>query len=210
MLNIRNYTGGIAATNAWFFALEAGPGILVDAPEGVGDWLDAEGLRVGTLLLTHHHFDHIMDAARVQREHGARVLAFAAPEPALTLEALFRGFGGSDFAIEAFVPDRLLAGEARLSVPVGEREAMDFTLLHVPGHSPDSLCFHLADEKILFAGDTLFDGSIGRSDFPGGDGELLVRGIREKILVLDPATRVLPGHGDETTVGDEAQGNPFL
>ncbi len=210
MLNLRKFTGGIAATNGWFLARDEGAGVLIDAPEGVATWLAESGLRVHTLLLTHLHFDHIMDAARVGREHGASLRSFTRPDPALTLEALFRGFAGTAFEIEPFAPEALLEGESRVLCGGDGRAAFDFEILHVPGHSPDSLCFHLREESVLLAGDTLFQGGIGRADFPGGNHALLVRGIREKILTLDPATRVLPGHGDETTVGEEAKTNPFL
>lgn len=85
-----------------------------------------------------------------------------------------------------------------------------FRVLLVPGHCPGSLCFYSAGDELLFAGDVLFAGSIGRTDFPGGDQPLLIRGIREKILVLPDKTAILPGHGSPTTVGHERRNNPFL
>ena len=83
-------------------------------------------------------------------------------------------------------------------------------LAHVPGHSTDSVTFHFADANALFAGDTIFAGSIGRTDLPGGDTRLLLDGIDGKLLTLPPETRVFPGHGPETTIGREVASNPFL
>jgi glyoxylase-like metal-dependent hydrolase (beta-lactamase superfamily II) len=83
-------------------------------------------------------------------------------------------------------------------------------VIHVPGHSPGGVALYNEDEKMLIAGDILFYGSIGRTDLPGGEHELLINGIKEKLLVLDPSTQVFPGHGPETTIGDEIKNNPFL
>jgi glyoxylase-like metal-dependent hydrolase (beta-lactamase superfamily II) len=80
----------------------------------------------------------------------------------------------------------------------------------VPGHSPDSVTFHLSAEGVLFSGDTLFAGSIGRPDLPGGDEDLLLSGIRGKLLRLPDSTRVFPGHGPDTTIGEERESNPYL
>jgi hydroxyacylglutathione hydrolase len=111
------------------------------------------------------------------------------------------GFFGP--ALTAPPADRLLA--AGDSIAVGD---LRLTVLHTPGHSPGSVSFYT--EGHLFSGDTLFAGSIGRFDFPGGDRQRLLRSIRERLLVLPPDTAVYPGHGEETTVGDEAAYNPYL
>ena len=86
---------------------------------------------------------------------------------------------------------------------------MPFQILHVPGHCPGSLCFHQPEARVLFSGDTLFAGSIGRTDLPGGDHPLLLRGIREKLFTL-PDARVLSGHGPATTLAYESKTNPFV
>ncbi len=205
MLKIECFTGGIAATNA-FLVYTNGDCLLVDAPEGVADWLRAADRSPDALLLTHLHFDHIMDAAEVQRSFGARVYSHSAPDPDLTLESLLQGFAGPEVSIEAFEPDVLLEGESSLHFGEGN----EFELLHLPGHSPDSIGFHLPEEQVLFGGDVLFHRGIGRTDFPHGDHDQLLGSIREKIFPLDATTRVLSGHGPETTVGEERSGNPFL
>jgi glyoxylase-like metal-dependent hydrolase (beta-lactamase superfamily II) len=85
-----------------------------------------------------------------------------------------------------------------------------FSVLLVPGHCPGSLCFYSADHQVLFGGDVLFAGGVGRTDIPGGDHQLLIRGIREKLFLLPGDTVVLPGHGPPTTIGKERNTNPFL
>ena len=106
---------------------------------------------------------------------------------------------------EPVQPDFLIEETPRIDLC-----GMPFRVLLVPGHCPGSLCFYSADDEILFDGDVLFAGSIGRTDFPGGDHQLLIRGIREKVLTLPDKTAVLPGHGPQTTIGDERRNNPFL
>jgi glyoxylase-like metal-dependent hydrolase (beta-lactamase superfamily II) len=103
---------------------------------------------------------------------------------------------------DASAEDGLAVGLATLPAQV----------LHTPGHTPGSICllFHFNDQHLLLAGDTLFAGSIGRTDLPGGDGQQILRSLRDRLLVLPDATRVVPGHGPETTIGEERQSNPFL
>jgi len=83
-------------------------------------------------------------------------------------------------------------------------------VIHVPGHTPGGICLHIPEAKVVFTGDVLFAGGIGRTDFPGGDTDLLLTGIREKLIVLPPETVVYPGHGPSSTIGEERDGNPFL
>lgn len=204
MLKISCYTGGSAMTNGYYIESPTG-GVAVDAPEGFADWLRRHGKKVDLLLLTHQHYDHIMDAALIQREFGAHVCAFAAFSRDLTLADLIEMATGVPLKVEPFKVDELLEGKSELDA-VG----MKWHIAHIPGHSPDSITFYNGAENLLFAGDVLFMGSIGRTDFPGGDGEGLVRGIHEKLLILSDDTRVLPGHGGATTIGREREDNPYL
>jgi glyoxylase-like metal-dependent hydrolase (beta-lactamase superfamily II) len=176
----------------------------VDAPEGMAGWLATQGAPVSHLLLTHQHFDHCQDAAAIQRA-GARVLAFAPFSRDLTLEILMSFASDTPFAVEAFTVDEVLEG--RSEVQVGGQH---WKLAHVPGHSLDSVTFYSESEKLLLSGDVLFAGSIGRTDFPGGSLPTLLKGINQHVLTLPDDTRVLPGHGPETTVADEREGNPYL
>ncbi|MNT62576.1 putative metallo-hydrolase [compost metagenome] len=101
--------------------------------------------------------------------------------------------------------DRFVADGERLAIGTESGE-----VIHTPGHTPGSLCFHVGSQKLLLTGDTLFAGGIGRTDLWGGSHAALMRSIRERLLTLDPETRVIPGHGPETTLGEEARSNPFL
>lgn len=196
------YTGGIAETNGYFLPTSAG-GILIDAPEGIAEWLIDKGLQANHLLLTHQHFDHVMDAALLQIQ-GAEIHAFSAYDPELTLENVVRSWGMPD--VRAFRVNHLLNPTIPLHLA-----GLEFSLAHVPGHSPDSISFYLVEHSTLFSGDTLFQQSIGRTDIANhGDHRLLLQGIRSKLLCLPAETKVFPGHGDATTIGREIRDNPYL
>ena len=203
MLQIQTFIGGIFDTNAY---LVLGPGgtILFDAPTGSAQWVRDLGVKLDLLLITHGHVDHIDDAAKIKQIFGCQVAYHPDSLPLITDPNFFKRFGfffeadpvAPDFLIEE-TPELILCGLA-------------FRVLLVPGHCPGSLCFYSSTHQFLIGGDVLFAGSIGRTDLPGGDYNLLIQGIREKILVLPEATKVLPGHGPITTVGEERQNNPFL
>lgn len=204
MFTIKTFCGGICLTNGYTIDCPGGT-VAVDAPEGMAAWLADHHLKPKALLLTHLHFDHIIDAAAIAAQHCCPVFAHSALRAGLHLGDLFAQFTGTPITIAPFELEDTLAGKASLAVAGAE-----FALLHVPGHSPDSICFHLPAPGILFAGDTLFQSGIGRSDFPGGSESLLIDGIRDKLLTLPSATHVYPGHGDATSVGVERSSNPFL
>jgi hydroxyacylglutathione hydrolase len=195
------FTGGIFDTNC-FFLLKAG--ILIDAPQEAAEWLARQGHVVKTLLLTHGHIDHVWDAARIQREHGCRVGCHPDTVPLVTEPDFFKRFG-FNWEIEPVKPDFFTSEAEPLTV-----EGVEFQVFDVPGHCPGSVCFLQKDARVLFGGDVLFAGSIGRTDLPGGDHDLLLRGIREKLWPLDDDITVLPGHGPATKIGIEKRTNPFL
>jgi glyoxylase-like metal-dependent hydrolase (beta-lactamase superfamily II) len=203
-MTIDTFTGGIFETNCFFLREN---GILIDAPQESAQWLRAAGHPVKLLLLTHGHIDHTWDAAAILRENpGCRIACHPETVPLITERDFFTKLGLM-WEIET-VPH-----EALDLVP--EEEVRDFAgvklqVLYVPGHCPGSLCFYDRKLELLYSGDTLFAGSIGRTDLPGGDHELLLRGITEKIYRLPDGTRVLPGHGPVTTVGEEKRTNPFV
>lgn len=202
-MTIDTFTGGIFDTNCFFLP---GPNILIDAPQDAAEWLSARGHRVELLLLTHGHIDHVWDAARVQREHGCEVAFHAETEPMITERDFFLKFG-FNWEIEPVTGGRKIGeAESALLLPGG----IDLEVLLVPGHCPGSLCFFEKTERVLFGGDVLFAGGIGRWDLPGGDYELLIRGIREKVLPLGDDVTVLPGHGPATKIGVERKTNSFL
>jgi glyoxylase-like metal-dependent hydrolase (beta-lactamase superfamily II) len=200
-MQIDVFTGGLFDTNCFFLPAH---GILIDAPQTTAAWLKKCGHRVRTLLLTHAHIDHVWDAAAIRREHGCKVGYHADGAEMLTEPGYFKRFG-MNWDIEPVPADFLIEETPSLTV-----EGLDFQVLLIPGHCPGSLCFFDKKERILFGGDVLFAGSIGRSDLPGGDHHLLLRGIRAKLWPLGDDVKVLPGHGPATTIGTERRTNPFV
>ena len=201
MLEFDFFTGGLFDTNC-FFLRESG--ILIDAPQDAASWLNDNGYRVRTLLLTHGHIDHVWDAAAIRRIHGCQVGYHADGLPMLTTPGFFKRLG-FNWEIEPVPADFLIEETDALDV-----QGLKLQVLHVPGHCPGSLCFFERTARVLFGGDVLFAGSIGRTDLPGGDQDLLLRGIREKLWPLGDDVKVLPGHGPATTIGEERRTNPFV
>jgi len=200
-IRTETFTGGIFDTNCFFLPEH---GILIDAPQDSAAWLAGRNQKVQLLLLTHGHIDHVVDAARIRREHHCQVGYHRDTIPPLTDPGFFKrlGFG---WEIEPVAADFL----------IGETEAVDlqgvrFRILEVPGHCPGSLCFLATDASVLFGGDVLFAGGVGRWDLPGGDRDLLFAGIRDKLLPLGDDVQVMPGHGPATTIGAERRTNAFL
>lgn len=199
-MKISTYTGGMVQTNGYLVESVDG-NYLVDAPEGICEWLDEKGVRVDALYLTHQHYDHVEDVAKLQKR-GVKVYGWADYSKDLTLETYGASWGMPQ--VEPYQVDELIPDGA------GEYFHMPTQVSHVPGHSPDSITFYLTDAGVVFVGDALFAGSIGRCDLPGGDFDLLISGIKEKLLVLPDETRVYSGHGPATTIGREKSSNGYL
>lgn len=197
---------GMWQTNCYLVSFpEQKEAVLIDAgfePGPVLDKLARDGLKLQAILLTHGHLDHIAGVREVQAATGAPIYIHAIDAPMLTDPDL-NGSGRHGLNVTAPEPDVLVEE----GTPV-ELCGVSFDVLFVPGHTPGHVCFRLGAD--LFAGDTLFAGSIGRTDFPGGSHEQLIEGIHTKILSLPAETRVWPGHGPGTTVAQERQWNPFL
>lgn len=200
---------GPVATNAYLIAdTTTGEAAVID-PAWDGQIIVAEaqarGWDIGQIWITHAHFDHIAGV-------GA-ILAGCTPPPSIALHPadlpLWRMKGGADlFGIPmeaAPLPDVLLQPGQILRV--GSHE---FNVRYTPGHTPGHVIFYCASENLAFCGDTIFAGSIGRTDLPGGDEETLLESIRWQILTLPEDTRLLCGHGEETRVEKERWINPFL
>jgi hydroxyacylglutathione hydrolase len=200
-MQIDTFTGGIFDTNCFFLPAH---GLLIDAPQDSADWLAEREAKVDVLLLTHGHIDHVWDAARIQREHGCRVGYHEETEPMITERDFFAKFGFG-WEIEPIKPDWRLSEKDRETIA-----GVEFQILLVPGHCPGHLCFFEKKERVLFGGDVLFAGGVGRFDLPGGDGELLFRGIREKVYPLGDDVTVFSGHGPPTKIGIERRTNPFV
>jgi hydroxyacylglutathione hydrolase len=203
MLNFQTFIGGIFDTNGYLLETPTGK-IMIDAPTGSADWLEETGVKPDLLLITHGHVDHIDDAANIKKRFDCQVAYHPETVPLITDPDFFKKFG---FFLEA---EPVKADFLIVETPSVQLRGVTFQVLYVPGHCPGSICFYAAEHDLLFGGDVLFSGSIGRTDLPGGDHALLIRGIHEKILTLPDRTRVLSGHGPETTIGEEKRTNPYL
>jgi glyoxylase-like metal-dependent hydrolase (beta-lactamase superfamily II) len=186
---------------------ESGEAIVIDP----GDEVDriycrlAElGLKLKQILLTHAHIDHVSGALPLKRLTGAPILLNENDLPLLQMMETQAGWIGA-ITPETAPPDQDLADG--LSVGLDRYPAQ---VLHTPGHSPGSVCLYFAPLKLLIAGDTLFAGGIGRTDLFGGDYNQIIDSIQNRLLVLPDETRVITGHGPETTIGQERRSNPFL
>ena len=201
MIQFKNFTGGPLFTNA--FLLETPQGnVLFDAPQGADAHFAND--KIDWLLLTHGHFDHVSDAALIQRRHGCKI-AFHPDTIPMVADGNFFKKHGFDVYVEPIQADRLLEEGG-----IDDMAGVEFSALHVPGHCPGSLCFYFPKSGQLIGGDVLFREGVGRWDLPGGDGPLLFEGIRQKLFSLPPETIVYPGHGPETTIAHELEYNPYV
>jgi len=198
-----SFTGGFVQTNGYLIETPEGGHVLVDAPSGVAEWLARKEIRPVALLLTHQHFDHVEDAAEIAAL-GIPIIAREPYSENANLAALARSWG-LPVQIRPFEVTQVLGDSAEFDIG-----GLHFGILHVPGHSPDSIAFHLAGNQEVYGGDTLMADNIGRSDLPGGDEAELQKSIRGKLFALPAETRVFPGHGPATTIGAERAGNPCV
>jgi glyoxylase-like metal-dependent hydrolase (beta-lactamase superfamily II) len=189
---------------------ESGEAIVVDPgdePARVQQVLREHGLRCRAILITHTHIDHVGAIAELKDATGAKLMLHRADVPLYDMLGVQASWLGGMLA----APERAAVDEHLEHGDRVKAGALEAETLHTPGHTPGSLCFHFAAaDPLLIAGDTLFAGSVGRTDLPGGDFEQELASIRDRLLVLDDRTRVIAGHGPETTIGRERRRNPFL
>ena len=186
---------------------EAGEAIVIDPGDEVGRIqrrLTELGLKLKQILVTHAHIDHVGGALKLKRLTGAPIFMNESDLPLLKMMEQQAGWLGVPTP-ETAPPDESLTDG--LSVGL---ESSPATVLHTPGHTQGSVCLHFVSLKLLVAGDTLFAGSIGRTDLPGGNFAQIVDSIHSRLLALPDETKVLPGHGPATTIGEERRNNPFL
>ena len=206
MLKIGKIVMGSVQTNCYFLYQEDSKKIIVVDPADRGEYLynafKEAGLEVAAILLTHGHFDHIWGCNQLRELAGVQVFAFE-DEKDLCENAKLNVSEDVGRPYTATVDWYLKDGE---TVTI---EGMEFKVIWTPGHTQGSCCYYFEKDNILISGDTLFEGSVGRSDLPTGDGKLLSRSLKERLMILPDETLVFPGHGNSTTIADEKKYNPF-
>lgn len=208
-LEIVSMTLGPAQTNAYLVAESGSQEAAVIDPSWDGHLIleqaQGRGWRIANIWLTHAHFDHFGGAAAVADG--------SSPPPPVALHpddyVLWRAGGGAAGYGLQFDP----GPEPTIDLQHGQTLFLgdiELSVRHAPGHTPGHVMFYCEEESLLFCGDVIFQGSIGRTDFPRSDHDRLIASIHKQVLTLPDETRLLPGHGPETTVGRERHSNPFL
>lgn len=206
-MKIEGFVMGSVGTNVYLLINEETlETVLVDpgdCPQRFLDHLQEKGLKIVGILLSHGHYDHILGIEKLRETCPVPVFAHEAEE------ALLNNPNNNLSAMTGrpcVVKDVTYVKDGQTLQMAG----YNFQVLHTPGHTPGGCCYYIASEKILISGDTLFCASVGRTDFPGGSMSDLIRGIKDKLMVLPDEVRVLPGHMGESTIGYERGHNPYL
>ncbi len=209
-LKIHVLPAGPIETNAYLLCDAArGEAVLVDAPGDVWSLvqglLEREGCKLTELWITHGHWDHMQGAAEVARETGAKVSAHVDDKILLEIPGV----------MEVFLPGTIRLAPVKTDRWVNQGDEIEalgrkWEVRHVPGHCPGSVLFWCAAEGVAFSGDAIFQGGVGRTDFPGGSFAVLERSIRGQIYTLPEKTVLFPGHGETTDVATERATNPFV
>ncbi|MDO5403113.1 MAG: MBL fold metallo-hydrolase [Eubacteriales bacterium] len=197
---------GLIATNCYLIKNEdTKQSVLIDpaeAPQRLQEMIDKSGCELKAVLLTHGHSDHISAAKEVCEKNHVRLYAGEDEKellqnPQLNLSSQL----GAAISIEA---DCWVKDNDQLNIA-----GMDIKAIHTPGHTAGGMCYYIEEAGLLFSGDTLFAESVGKTDFPTGSMSELVRSVKEKLMILPDDTRVLPGHGEDTSIGYEKKYNPY-
>lgn len=218
MINIEHFTFNAFQTRCSVVWDEAGNCAVIDP--GASDqaersklisFIDSKGLKPSCIMLTHCHFDHIYGVSDLAGTYGIPVYMHKSENFTISTT--------NPFICNAYglpLPDTSsLTGDSAAVSYVSEGEIIEvgtlrFEVIETPGHSPGGVCYIERNEKTLFCGDTLFAGAIGRTDHPGGDYDMMMKGIFEKLMILDGEVAVIPGHGPESDIATERMTNPFL
>ncbi len=198
---------GLFQTNCYFIHKEGNQNTIVvdpgDRADSIYEEIVKQNLNVSAILLTHGHFDHILGVKEFKEKTHAKVYAGAdeaelLKDPAINASERVR-------RPEIIVPDVLFKDKEQ--VTIGD---LGFEVIFTPGHTKGSVCYYFKEAGILISGDTLFEESVGRCDFPTGSERALLTSIKERLMVLPDETKVYPGHGAPTTIGNERKYNTFI
>lgn len=205
---VRKFLAGPIGTNCYLVENElTKEAVIVDPasfPERLKECVEQEKLRVVAVLLTHAHFDHIMGIDEVIRNLG-EMPVYVHQEDVRMLED-----PQANLSLDYGMSYSYRGGTAIRDGQVLNLAGYDFRVIHTPGHTPGGVCYYVESEEVLLSGDTLFQESVGRTDFPGGSASELIRSIKEKLFVLPENTQVYPGHMGTTTIWREKGHNPFV
>ena len=206
-LKINHYVVGPVQTNCYFAINEETKELIIidpgDAAKQLSERIRKEGCKPVAILLTHGHFDHASAAEELAKEFGISIYIYEDDKE--TLEDPEANVSYMMGESKVFHADVFLKDEQELDLA-----GFHIRVLHTPGHTKGSCCYYLKDEGVLFSGDTVFYGSVGRTDFPGGSTAEIVRSLHKLVDSLPEETEVFPGHDASTTIGYEKRYNPFV
>lgn len=201
-------SGKLQCNGTLIYDTETRQAILIDPTDDCSTFLriaEKEQLKIVALWLTHAHVDHAASTCVASRQLGITPKMHPADQPVYDNIPWLGSMFGLTVSAMDIAPDPIAHGE--ILEPIAGLPA---TVLHTPGHTPGGVVFHFPTLQLAIVGDTLFRGSVGRTDLPGGDSAALTRSLREVVYQLPPETVCVPGHGPETTVGYEMKNNPYV
>lgn len=207
IMEIKRVRCGPVVTNCYILFGSGNNAVVVD-PGFNAEKIDRElgGSRVEYVVLTHAHFDHVYETDFFRRKYGAKSIILDKELPSLKDERIVMPFTRpvEGYSLRHYTADILVSDGEEITLA-----GKTFRVIHTPGHTPGSMCLYCPEAKILISGDTLFRGSVGRTDFPYGSSEDMRHSIA-RLMSLPDDTQVLPGHGFHTTIGEERANNPFV
>ena len=202
-MKIKPFVIGMVSTNCYLVINEeTKETIVIDPahhPKKMLDYIEEKGLEVKAILLTHGHFDHIMGIDAFLKVYDIPVYVHEDDKETMNNPA-YNLSGSYSFSDSVYLKDGEILNLA----------GMEFKVIHTPGHTPGCACYYMEAEKVLFSGDTLFEMSVGRTDFPNSSTKALVKSVREKLFVLPEDVLVFPGHMGETSIGYEKLHNMYV
>lgn len=211
MIRIQTFVFNSFQVNTYLLINENNEGILIDGAnyensedETLSQYIESNNIKIKRHLLTHAHVDHILGSYFIEKKWG--VLPETHSDSLYFLESAEEFASVFGLGIKK-ASQPVVMHKDDDTIPFGDSE---IKVLHTPGHANGSLCYFLPKETILFSGDVLFAGSVGRTDLPTGSMDTLIKSIREKLLILPEETEVFPGHGPSTTISIEKRSNPFF